>query len=339
MPWELTGNPNTNENIDFVGTTDNHSLVIKTNGKEAFRVDTARNIGIGGSTDPTSKLQIHAQDGMQILGPQPFLTLADANAGYAKGRLQNANGTFIFYTQSGLDAKNPTVLFNTLVAQPGGQLPSAIEIHAQDGMQIVGYQPFLTLADANAGYAKARLQNANGDVFFYTESGISSGIPAMVIKNGSGDATMSGNLTVSGDVFLPGADCAEQFDSAEAEQIEPGTVVVIDQEGAVRQSQEAYDKRVAGVVSGAGGYRTGIVLDKQQAQASRAPVALVGKVYCKVDAQYSPVEVGDLLTSSLTPGYAMKADNPLRAFGAVIGKALRPLRAGQGLIPILIALE
>jgi hypothetical protein len=149
----------------------------------------------------------------------------------------------------------------------------------------------------------------------------------------------NGNVTVTGDISLPGADCAEQFDIAEAERIDPGTVVVIDQKGALRPSQQAYDKKVAGVVSGAGVYRSGIVLDRQQSQDGRAPVALVGKVYCKVDAQYSPIEVGDLLTTSPTPGYAMKADNEVRAFGAVVGKALCPLLEGQGLIPILIALQ
>jgi hypothetical protein len=49
--------------------------------------------------------------------------------------------------------------------------------------------------------------------------------------------------------------------------------------------------------------------------------------------------VGDLLTTSPTPGYAMKADDPFKAFGAVIGKALRPLKEAQGLVPILIALQ
>ncbi len=148
-----------------------------------------------------------------------------------------------------------------------------------------------------------------------------------------------GNLTVTGDILLPGADCAEQFDIAEAERIEPGTVVVIDQEGALRPSQVAYDKKVAGVVSGAGEYKSGIVLDKRASQEGRAPVALVGKVYCKVDAQYAPIEVGDLLTTSATPGHAMKADDPFKVFGAVIGKALRPLREGQAMIPMLIALQ
>jgi hypothetical protein len=69
------------------------------------------------------------------------------------------------------------------------------------------------------------------------------------------------------------------------------------------------------------------------------PLALLGKVFCKVDAQYSPIEVGDLLTTSPTIGHAMKADDPLKAFGSVIGKALRPLQAGRGMIPILVALQ
>jgi hypothetical protein len=140
-------------------------------------------------------------------------------------------------------------------------------------------------------------------------------------------------------VILANADCAEDFDISGNEQIESGMVMVIDPEGRLQQSHQAYDKRVAGVISGAGCYKPGIILDKQAAQCNRMPVALLGKVYCKVDAQYSPIDVGDLLTTSPTPGHAMKADDPLKAFGAVIGKALRPLKEGQELIPILIALQ
>jgi hypothetical protein len=69
------------------------------------------------------------------------------------------------------------------------------------------------------------------------------------------------------------------------------------------------------------------------------PVALSGTVYCQVDARQEPIRVGDLLTTSATPGHAMKASDPLQAFGAVIGKALQPLPAGTGLIPILVALQ
>jgi hypothetical protein len=158
-------------------------------------------------------------------------------------------------------------------------------------------------------------------------------------KAGGMAGFFDGDVVVTGDVTLTGADFAEEFDVSGATDVEPGTVMVLDQEGALQPSQQAYDKRVAGVISGAGNYKPGIVLDKQQSSENRMPVALVGKVYCKVDAQYASVEVGDLLTTSLTPGHAMKADDPFKAFGSVIGKALRPLQTGQGLIPILIALQ
>jgi hypothetical protein len=149
----------------------------------------------------------------------------------------------------------------------------------------------------------------------------------------------NGDVIVTGDITLTNGDCAEEYDIAGTEEMEPGTVMVLDPEGALQQSRQAYDKRVAGVISGAGDLRPGIVLDKQQSENNRQPIALIGKTYCKVDAQHSPIEVGDLLTTSPTAGHAMKADDPSKAFGSVIGKALRPMKAGQGMIPILIALQ
>jgi hypothetical protein len=171
-------------------------------------------------------------------------------------------------------------------------------------------------------------------VIAVSETGI--GIAA---KGGRLAGRFEGDVEVTGDIRLTNADCAEDFDIAGLESVEPGTVMVIDSEGALRESDRAYDKRVAGVISGAGNFKPGIVLDKQESSNNRMPIALLGKVYCKVDAQYGAIEVGDLLTTSSTPGHAMKTCDPLKAFGAVIGKALRPLTEGQGLIPILIALQ
>ncbi len=147
-----------------------------------------------------------------------------------------------------------------------------------------------------------------------------------------------GNVSVDGDVLLTGADCAEQFDVDHEQLIDPGTVLVIGADGVLRQSEEAYDTRVAGVVAGAGTYRPGIILDKQQTSANRLSISLIGKVFCKVDGSCGGIGVGDLLTTSHTPGHAMKATDPQRAFGAVIGKALKPWSGGTGLIPILVAL-
>jgi hypothetical protein len=151
-------------------------------------------------------------------------------------------------------------------------------------------------------------------------------------------AVFRGDVKVEGDILLTGADCAEQFDVLDANSTEPGSVVVIDEDGALRQSSEPYDTKVAGVIAGAGTYRPGIILDKQLASAGRLSVSLIGKVFCKVDGAYGPIGVGDLLTTSTTPGHAMKASDPKRAFGAVLGKALEPWRGGCGLIRVLVAL-
>ena len=149
-----------------------------------------------------------------------------------------------------------------------------------------------------------------------------------------------GNLFVNkGDIILGNADCAEDFPVSASAQAEPGTVMVLERDGGLRESSTAYDKRVAGVVSGAGSFKPALILDRQPDECNRVPLALVGKAFCKVDAGYGEIEIGDLLTTSPTAGHAMKATEPLKAFGAVIGKALRPLSSGQALVPILIALQ
>ncbi|WON74456.1 hypothetical protein [Nitrosospira sp. Is2] len=153
------------------------------------------------------------------------------------------------------------------------------------------------------------------------------------------DLHVNKNILVTGDIQLVNADVAEDFDVSGAEKVLAGTVMVFGSEGALCESQQAYDKRVAGVISGAGDYKPGLVLDKQQSGGNRQSVALMGKVFCKVDADFGGIEVGDLLTTSPTPGHAMKAGDPMQAFGTVIGKALRPLKEGRAQIPILVALQ
>jgi hypothetical protein len=142
----------------------------------------------------------------------------------------------------------------------------------------------------------------------------------------------------TGDILLANADCAEEFDFADA-VVPPGSVVVIDDDERLTLSKVAYDTRVAGVISGAGRYRPAIVLDRQRGAAPRPAVSMIGKVECLVDATQGSVRCGDLLVSSPTPGHAMAARDRERTAGAVIGKALRPMTGGQGLIPILVCLQ
>jgi len=167
--------------------------------------------------------------------------------------------------------------------------------------------------------------------------------PLLLSKHtGNGIAgRFEGDVEVTGDIRLTNADCAEDFDIAGTDVVALGAVMVLCGDGgALAPCERAYDKRVAGVLSGAGSYKPGIVLDQHPERGGhRLPVALVGKVFCMVDADSAPIEVGDLLTTSATPGHAMKATDPARAFGAVIGKALRSLGAGRALLPILVALQ
>jgi hypothetical protein len=152
-----------------------------------------------------------------------------------------------------------------------------------------------------------------------------------------GHVRVTGNLIVVGDIQLAGADLAENFEVDG--HVEPGTVMVLDGIDRIRVATGAYDHRVVGVISGAGDYRPAVVLDHREQHVGQRPLALVGKVYCKVDASYAPVELGDLLTTSMTPGHAMKATDPGRAFGAVLGKAMATLDHGVGLVPIFVTLH
>src|SRR5205814_6595135 len=104
---------------------------------------------------------------------------------------------------------------------------------------------------------------------------------------------------VTGDIRLTGgADCAEEFALSSTDHPDPGTVMVLGSDGSVLPSWFSYDKRVIGVVSGAGQFKPGIVLGEKDSDTNRAPLALIGRVFCKVDATYGEVEIGDLLTTS-----------------------------------------
>ena len=151
----------------------------------------------------------------------------------------------------------------------------------------------------------------------------------------------AGNILVSKDVILvnsAGADCAEDFDvRTDDEKATPGTVLVISDTGALAVSREEYDSRLAGVVSGAGNLRPAIVLNRIDSKRSRAPIALIGRTYCKVDATFAPIRPGDLLTTSPTAGHAMKVLDRTRAIGAILGKALDGIEDGRGMIQILVS--
>ncbi|HNX49532.1 MAG TPA: hypothetical protein PLS53_00905 [Thermoanaerobaculaceae bacterium] len=152
----------------------------------------------------------------------------------------------------------------------------------------------------------------------------------------------NGRVWTSAVQIYGGGDLAERFDvSASSGPLEAGTLVVIDEDnpGKLKTSATAYDTRVAGIVSGAGGVNPGLTLHQQGVLEGDTEVAIAGRVYVKADARWSPIRPGDLLTTSDLPGHAMRATDRQLTPGAVIGKAMTALDRGTGQVLVLVSLQ
>ena len=149
-------------------------------------------------------------------------------------------------------------------------------------------------------------------------------------------------LHVDGAIRLTGgSDIAEPFSVNDKDRVEPGMVVVIDTQnpGDLKLSDTPYDHCVAGIISGAGGIKPGLTLTQDDVFDEGYNVALAGRVYGCCDATYGSIQPGDLLTTSSTPGYAMKVTDYAKAQGAILGKAMTGLDEGTGLVLILVSLQ
>jgi len=174
----------------------------------------------------------------------------------------------------------------------------------------------------------------------------------LYLNNGGGSVAIGGATSIKGNVTVrsastnavlielgEGLDYAEGFNVSDKSAIAPGMVLVIDPDhpGKLTLSTQAYDKRVAGIAAGANGLGSAVRVGAGQFDLD---VALAGRVYCQVDATEHGVEPGDLLTTSAVPGHAMKVTDPARAMGAVLGKAMEPLKQGErGQILVLVTLQ
>ena len=167
-----------------------------------------------------------------------------------------------------------------------------------------------------------------------------SGITALAAYNTADNAYMHfycSSITIEG-----GADLAEPFKITSGEnEVPQGAVVVIDDQnpGHLKLSDLAYDTRVAGVVSGANGISPGIQMQQQGILDGGKNVALTGRVYVLANTSNGAIRPGDLLTTSSTPGHAMKVTDHARAQGAILGKAMTGLSENQGMVLVLVTLQ
>ena len=116
-----------------------------------------------------------------------------------------------------------------------------------------------------------------------------------------------------------------------SEPVSAGDVVTLDahRPGSVRPATLAFDPGVAGC--------TAEQPDGTEPPAGTVFLASSGVVLCRADAGFGEIRVGDLLTTSVNPGHAMRAVG--NADGAILGKAIEPLAGGTGLIKVLVTLR
>lgn len=138
-----------------------------------------------------------------------------------------------------------------------------------------------------------------------------------------------------------GGDYAESVQVAGGRsQYEPGDILVVDPAvpGGFKKSSEGYSSMVAGIYSTKPG-----LIGRRYTSPDKAgvevPMAMVGIVPTKVSAENGPIKTGDLLVTSVTPGYAMKGTDRGQMLGAIVGKALGALDSGTGIIEVLVSLQ
>jgi len=235
----------------------------------------------------------------------------------AEGASANGFGSFFAMYQPNGD---PTVIMD---AHVGGSRGGRILL--RDGSNAT---KFTVEADEGANNGGAlKLWNGAGDITIELDAESGAGGNGRVITE---------ELQITG-----GSDFSEAFNVSEKVEVKKGMVLCLDEmnEGELRMSSEKYDKKVVGIVSGANGVNTGIMMsDTGTIADGEFPIALAGRVYVKANEEGGDIQVGDFLTTSSERGIAMKAKNKKKAKGAIIGKAMSRIDE-NGFVLVLVNLQ
>jgi len=300
-------------------------------------------------------------------GSGEFAALMAKNTGSYGDAIQavlEGGGRSAIYAQ-GSSGADYAIMASASGASWAGYLSGDLHASGQTGIgttSLGGHQ--LSIYSSGNGQAGATVyaENDAADGIAMALENTSTEVTLLLTQNGTGDL-MRGEIPASkggkgepvfriqndgriiGSVLelTGGSDLAEPFDiSSAGTEIQPGLLVCIDPEhpGRLVLSSRAYDRTVAGIISGAGQINPGLMMGQRGSAADgHYPVALTGRAYCWADASGGAIQPGDLLTSSSIPGHAMKVTDHGRAQGAVIGKAMSSLEEGQGLVLVLVTLQ
>lgn len=319
------------------------------------------NVGIGTAT-PASRLDVEGSLTLGDVGTFALALRGNGEVGANTGIGHPAEDTLSFIT-GGTERMQVTAAGNVTI---GAGAPTARLAVQQTGST----RAFYARGDASsplATFEGTQALPSNGNLVTYVAGEASpenSRFFACLRGTAAGATKMQfftdGDLQIAGTLTTGGADFAELIQvSTGVDSVEAGDVLVIDVSGrrAVVKSATPRSTLVAGIYStrpGLLGAESGIERETHDGltgdtddaspkliDAGRLlgeiPLAVVGIVPCKVTTENGPIQPGDLLVTSSTPGHAMRDENP-RA-GTIIGKALEPLASGNGTIRVLVTLQ
>ncbi|HMV46986.1 MAG TPA: hypothetical protein PLD20_09560 [Blastocatellia bacterium] len=307
------------------GTTGDWYIRSAASGGKVVLQDTGGNVGIG-TSNPTSKLNVVNSD-TAIKGESTAI-----NSYGVYGQNTSTSGCDINCTPAGVYGEAAYIRGAGVFGQSTGLFASGV----------------YGKATGNLGKGV----EGSGHIGVFGSSLDSHGYAGYFKNYGGGTALQVDGLTSTYVLQITGgSDLSEQFEVNEIANpneahspiaIQPGLIVSIDPDkpGELVLSGYAYDHRVAGIISGAGGVKTGMLMGQPGSIADgKYPVALTGRVYCWADASNGPINPGDLLTTSAIPGHAMKVTDHAKAQGSIIGKAMTSLKEGRGLVLVLVSLQ
>lgn len=270
-----------------------------------------------------------------------------ANTAGQRFGMGHTNGSFVmFRTAADPGTTNSGSFYDFAITDAGdvgiGTVGPAARLQVFSGGNINTPQAMVTQS-TSGDFARLRLTATGSPTAWDIAAGTASGVMNFYASStGRNVVSLNPNGTVSVAVLniTGGADLAEPFKMKE-EELEKGSVVVIDEEhpGRLKRSSKAYDKRVAGIVSGANGVNPGIALQQEGVIEGGQNVSLSGRVYVRADTSGGAIRPGDLLTTSSQPGRAMRVRDHTRAQGAIVGKAMTPLQEGKGEVLVLVTLQ
>jgi hypothetical protein len=336
------------EHIEFGYVTGNRNwiqgfgavpLYINEGGNNVILNSNAGNVGIG-TTAPAYKLHVNGEinaTGLRINGTP---------IGTGGSSQWTTSGTNVYYSTGniGIGTTAPTtpvhVLSNNANVLVGNISSGYGAIGFQSTLNVNNYAltggPTETVLNTPTGTAlKLRINNSLTNTLVLGSTGnVGIGTDAPTSK-----LHVIGDITVTGNINAKYQDIAEWVESSQ--QLQAGMVVTLDpgKFNQVLASSEAYDTKVAGVVSAQPGISLG---EKGE---GKVLVATTGRVRVRVDAARAPIRIGDLLVTSDVAGIAMRSEpvavggRRMHLPGTIIGKALEPLEKGTGEILVLLSLQ